>query len=333
MNQIRRPSIRRPFRNRLGWWWIALATTSPSCVAPIDRSEGDAGSATRVDPTAETTADPATTPLAFLDERAVRRGDLDAALLEYGGGVVLREHLLDLRLARLAASQGISLDDAMIAGELERLRDTLDPDPDRAVELLEAVRSRQGLGERRFAALLRRNALLRALVAGAVRPDEAAVERIHDVRHGPRRRIRMIANERLAEVEAALRDLAGGEAFDEIALRRSTDASRAAGGLVPPITRLDPTWPASLREAVFGLGIGEVSPPVLVEGSWVVALCLEEEPGDGTPLEAVRPELERLARMQQERVLMDRLVRELDDGLDPRVLDPRLREAWERTRR
>jgi len=281
--------------------------------------------------TVETT--PASTaPVAFLDDRPVRRGDLETALAEYGGGVVLREHLLDLRLSRLAASRGIAVDEAMKAEELDRLLTNLDPDRDRAVELLAEVRARQGLGEARFDALLARNATLRALVAPEVRPDEAAIARIHDVRHGPRRRVRVIATRTLAEAETVLRDLDAGAAFDEIAYRRSTDPSRAAGGLVPPVTRLDPSWPASFRETVFGLAPGEVSTPVLVEDAWVLVACLEEQPGDGTPLAAVRPELERLARLQQERVLMDRLVREVDAGLDPRVLDPTLREAWRRTR-
>jgi hypothetical protein len=71
---------------------------------------------------------------------------------------------------------------------------------------------------------------------------------------------------------------------------------------------------------------------VLVGDAWVTATCLAEAPGDGTPIDAVRADLEPLARLQQERVRMDRLVRELDAGLDPRVLDPSLRDAWRRTR-
>jgi len=273
-----------------------------------------------------------TVPVAFFDDRPVRRGDLETALVEYGGGVVLREHLLDLRLAKLAASRGIAVDDSMVARELDLLRATLDPDPDRAVELLDAVRARQGLGDVRFEALLRRNAMLRALVAGEIRPDENAIERIHDVRHGPRRQVRVIASPSLAEAEAVARELADGGEFAELAYRRSTDPSRSAGGLVPPVTRLDPTWPAAFREVVFELEVGEISAPVLVGDAWVTATCLAEAPGDGTPIDAVRADLEPLARLQQERVRMDRLVRELDAGLDPRVLDPSLRDAWRRTR-
>lgn len=332
MNGASRPLRPRALVEGSRWWILTAAAALSACATPSEPfADGTADRAPAVAAT-PTAVDRNTAPVAFLDERPVRRGDLDTALAEYGGGVVLREHLLDLRLARLAASRGVVVDEEMIARELETLRAALDPDPDRAVELLEAVRSRQGLGDARFDALLRRNATLRALVAVEVRPDLAALERIHDVRHGPRRRVRVIASSTLADSEAVLRELADDGEFAEIAYRRSTDPSRAAGGLVPPVTRLDPAWPPAFRETAFTLGMGEVSSPVLVGDAWVVVLCLEEEAGDGTPIDAVRPELERLARLQQERVLMDRLVRELDAGLDPRVLDPSLREAWLRTR-
>ncbi len=311
---------------------VLLAVAIGACETAPDRSNEPASNTPNRSRPSGLSGARDTAPVAFFDDRPVRRGDLDAALTEYGGGVVLREHLLDLRLAKLAASRGVAVDEAMIAEELARLQASLDPDPDRAADLLAAVRMRQGLGDARFGALLRRNALLRALVAGEVRPDEAAISRIHDVRHGPRRRVRVVASGSLAESEAVLRELADGGEFTEIAFRRSTDPSRASGGLVPPVSRLDPSWPASFREAVFSLSIGEISAPVLVEDAWVVALCLDETPGDGTSIEAVRAELERLARLQQERVLMDRLAREIDADLDPRVLDPSLRDAWRRTR-
>lgn len=310
---------------------LALGLATPLCSCASTPTVADAPPTRSAAPA--TAADGSETrPIAFFEDRPVRRGDLDAALLEYGGGVVLREHLLDLRLERLAASRGVTIDESAIERERQLLRDTLDPDPDRAVELLEAIRRRQGLGDERFAALLRRNALLRALVAAQVRPDAAAIARIHDVRHGPRRSVRVIAIRSLADAESIRRDLADGAVFAEVAFERSTDPSRSAGGLVPPVSRLDPTWPSAFREAVFGVEVGGVSAPILVGDAWVLATVLGETAGDGTPIEAVRPELERLARLQQERVLMDRLVRELDAGLDPKVLDPSLREAWSRTR-
>lgn len=269
-------------------------------------------------------------PVAFWQDRPIRRGDLDPAILELSGGVILREILLDRRIVELAAGRGITATEAMIEAERTLLLASLSDDPDRAVELLAAVRARQGLGEARFTALLRRNALLRAMIAGEVTPDSDAIRRIHDVRHGARRRARIVAVSSFAEAAALRAEIEGGGDPAEVAFRASTDPSRSAGGLIPPVTRLDPSWPAAFREALFALAVEEVSAPVLVDGSWLVVVLLEEIPADGVSIDAARPELERLARLQQERVLMDRIVRDAAASLDPRILDPALRGAWER---
>ena len=158
-----------------------------------------------------------TTPIAFSQGRAIRRGDLDTALAELSGGVILREFLLDRRIAELAAERGVVVDQAMIDRERGLLLETLASDPDRAAELLAAVRARQGLGPVRFEALLRRNAALRALVAGEIVVDEIAIERIHDVRHGPRRVARIIAVAELAEASRLAESIAAGGDFATIA--------------------------------------------------------------------------------------------------------------------
>ncbi|MGA1393025.1 MAG: peptidylprolyl isomerase, partial [Phycisphaerales bacterium] len=102
------------------------------------------------------------------------------------------------------------------------------------------------------------------------------------------------------------------------------------GGLVTPITRLDPAWPNAFRDALYGLAPGETSPPVLADGSWVLIRFIEEEPGDEVAIESVRPELERLARIQLERVRMDRVAREAAESLEPDIVDPVYRESWRR---
>lgn len=280
--------------------------------------------------TAPATSATSTTPIAFWRGRAIRRSDLDTALAELSGGVVLREHLLDRRLAELAAERGIAIDEAMIERERQLLLDSIAEDPDRAVELLEAVRARQGLGPTRFEALLRRNAILRALVAAEIVVDETSIERIHDVRHGRRRIARIITVAELAEASRLAEAIAAGEDFATLAFEHSTDSSRGVGGLVTPITRLDPAWPNAFREALYALAPGETSPPVLVDGSWVLLRFVEEKPADGVELEAVRPRLERLARIQLERVRMDRVARDAAASLDPEIVDPVYREGWRR---
>lgn len=271
-----------------------------------------------------------TTPIAFSSGRAIRRSDLDTALAELSGGVILREHLLDRRIAELAAERGVAIDEAMVERERQLLLDALSADPDRATELLAAVRARQGLGPVRFEALLRRNAALRALVAGEIVVDENSIERIHDVRHGPRRVARIISVAELAEASRLAEAIAAGEDFATLAFEHSTDSSRGAGGLVPPISRLDPAWPNAFRESLFALAPGETSPPVLVDGSWILIRFVEAQPGDGIEIEAVRDELERLARIQLERVRMDRVARDAAASLDPDIIDPVFRESWRR---
>jgi len=272
----------------------------------------------------------ATTPIAFWRGRAIRLDDLDTALAELSGGIVLREYLLDRRIAELAAERGVAVDAAMLKQEEQRLLETLSEDSDRAAELLDAVRARQGLGPARYEALLRRNAALRALVAGEIAVDEASIERIFDVRHGPRRVARIIAVAELSEASRLAESISAGEDFAELAFAHSTDSSRGVGGLVTPISRLDPSWPNAFREALYDLAPGETSPPVLVDGSWVLVHFVEEMPGDGVELESVRPRLEQLARIQLERVRMDRVARDAAASLDPDIVDPVFRESWKR---
>ena len=54
--------------------------------------------------------------------------------------------------------------------------------------------------------------------------------------------------------------------------------------------------------------------------------------GDKVTLEQVRPQLERLVRLDQERLLMDRLARRLLQRATVMVIDGALRNSWD-TRR
>lgn len=314
-----RTNLRRPARV-LAIASIAWCLASVGCAAPPPQNAARPA----------TSAPANTTPIAFSRGRAIRRGDLDTALAELSGGVILREHLLDRRIAELAAERGIAVDEAMIERERQLLLETLSTDPDRSAELLAAVRARQGLGPVRFEALLRRNAALRALVAVEIVVDEGTIERIHDVRHGPRREARIIAVTELAEASRLAEAIAAGEDFATLAFEHSTDSSRGVGGLVPPISRLDPAWPNAFRESLYALAPGETSPPVLVDGSWILIRFVGTRPGDGIEIDSVRSELERLARIQLERVRMDRVARDAAASLDPDIIDPVFRESWRR---
>ena len=53
--------------------------------------------------------------------------------------------------------------------------------------------------------------------------------------------LRLVAE--LSEASRLAESISAGEDFAELAFAHSTDSSRGVGGLVTPISRLDPSWP------------------------------------------------------------------------------------------
>ena len=82
--------------------------------------------------------------------------------------------MLALELTR----RSIVPDAAAVAQEKTILLEALDPsNPQRAAEFLKEIRRREGLGPVRFAALLRRNAGLRAMIQEEIQINEEAIVR------------------------------------------------------------------------------------------------------------------------------------------------------------
>jgi len=255
--------------------------------------------------------------VAMLDGRTIEWKDLRAPAAELAGQQLLRDAVLDLRLERRLAERGIRLDASATAAEEAILLATLDADRTRALELLGAIRSRQGLGATRYPALLRRNAALRALVAQDVRIDEGSIANAFDMLHGAKRSARLAVLPSLGDAERFAADVEAGEAFTDLAVARSLDESAARGGLLAPIARRDPSYPEALRAAIFATPFGSLSNPVLDGGRFYIVLVLKERPADGTTIDAARMRCEDVVRRSQERLLMDALARELSalDGV------------------
>ena len=260
--------------------------------------------------------------------RPLGRELLEGTLMESAGPRALREVLVDAALQERLTELSLSVTDEDMLAERRVLLKALDEDENRALKLLETIRRREGLGPLRFSALLRRNAGLRKLVENDVRPNEDAIRAAWDVRHGPRRTARVFVAPTLNACSEVIRQVSAGEDFGALAAKRSTDASASAGGLIEPITRLDPSWPTSFRETLWTTPLLVVSAPVLVDANYVVILPLEETPGDGIPLDRVREECERRIRLAQERLLMDSLARDLLDSLQVEIIDSDLDRAW-----
>lgn len=284
-------------------------------------------------------------PVALVGDRAVSWDDLRATLAEAAGGSVLNEHCLGLIIDRELGINGLSVTEGALAAERRTLatmlaRSAAAPQAE-GERLIAEVRRRRGLGEVRFAGLLRRNAGLRALVRAA--PTlRAEIEGISDddvaaayaLRYGPRIRARVIVVPSAAAAQAALARLSS-EPFADVAAAVSMDASRDRGGLLDPFSLADPTYPVLLRRELENLSVGSVSGPLSVawNGQEAVALVRLEE---RLPADAAAPSLGDTAgnlraeiRLVRERAAMDRLARRLLAANPPTVIDPSLGWSWD----
>jgi hypothetical protein len=268
---------------------------------------------------------------AVWQNHAVKWDALRPIAVELAGAAALQEAILDALIEDRARERAITVTDAQMNAEEATLLALLDKDPDRAQRALEQVRARQGLGPVRWRALLRRNAMLRALVARDVQVLEPQVLATHDAAHGPKRKARIIAVPDLRTAQSVTERLAAGTPFEEIAARESTDVSAARGGLIAPISRLDPSFPVAVREALWAVKEpGGISPPVLVGTGYVLLRWDGDVPGDGVALETVRAETERAVRITQERAQMDQLAQDLVRNAKPTIFDDSLADAWNR---
>jgi hypothetical protein len=242
-------------------------------------------------------------------------------LAEAAGGIVLEEVALETMLRAELRERGLALTDAMLERERLLLRETLATDDaarnaDESQRLLDGVRRRRGLGPERFESLVRRSAMLRALVQERVVVDEASVERAYRIRYEPTRRVRIITTDTVAEAERARARIEAGESFSRIAAEVSTDPSSVRGGVVEPISTADPSYPDAIRRVLGRMSVGEMSTPIAldVDGQLQVALVVLDEivePERSATLAEVRAELERLVRLREERLLMEALSRQL----------------------
>ncbi len=254
-------------------------------------------------------------------------------MIEIAGATALRDAFLDQRIAQALAERSITITDEAIRTERELLTRSLDPDANMAERLLQQICLRQGLGPVRLDALLRRNAGLRAIVQGDVKVTPDAVERQHEAMHGVKRVCRVIAVPTIAQAEELRRQLDAGANFADLAARSSSDASGARGGLLAPISRVDPTWPEPFRQALFALAPGATSAPTLIDRDYLLIRFEEEKPADGLTLATARPEVEAALRRSLERVLMEERARAFLGEVRPEFYDTDFGNAWRRAER
>jgi len=137
----------------------------------------------------------------------------------------------------------------------------------------------------------------------------------------------------LAAAQAAINLVNSGVSFADAAVEMSSDSSAARGGLLEPISQSDPNYPEALRQTLFSLNPGAMSGPVLLNDKYAVVLMVKRIAADGVTLDDARPALERMVRINQERLLMDQMARRLTLDTTVTVFDDELNDSWQRARR
>jgi foldase protein PrsA len=215
----------------------------------------------------------------------------------YGLNVLL--HLVQLDLAqRQAAKAGLAITDQDVAQERswtvaqmfqgadDKLKTDLDDavakkDTKRADELRQAISdqnkrlldqflAQQHISEPEFDLVMRANAYLRK-VATSQMPTitEENLKEAWKAQYGEKVVIRHIQLANLQEVAQAKAKLKAGEPFEQVARQMSrNERTRALGGELPPFSRNATDIPEEFKRVAFDLKVGEVSDPVLAEGSY-----------------------------------------------------------------
>jgi hypothetical protein len=330
-------------RNQLGGFgrWIGISVLAWGCAARPTADQLRREDFRGLQPVVKAPARPPTAmgsqSAAMINDSPVSKEELAGLLDEAAGAMVLREIALDRAVEEACRGRGIEVKEADVEAERTRLLDLIERDakaaPADAGSLLERLRRSRGLGEERFARLLRRNAGLRKLIEPTVEVSAADIEQALRIRYGQKFRIRVIvtANESDAvrfkaelEKETSHLDIA----FARRAVVSSTDASSARGGLLDPISPADQTYPESIRLLLTRLEPGVISPVVAVEQGFAIVLLDSMIAGEA-PAEGAEKDAETQVRLRKQRLAMEEAARRLLAGMKVVPLSPGLTWSWQ----
>ena len=285
------------------------------------------------------------------------RGQDGDALVIVNGQPISKKHMVDL----LMEARGLEMMQQLIVlelakGESRRLKlrvtnDDVQREYDRALakiappadaqglpltddekqKSLEALLQQRGVTLTEFKIGMERNAHLRKVVEQGFQVDEATLREEFARIYGEKVEVRHIQVGDVNGLHEALNRLEKGEDFGDIARAVSQNAETAPrGGMLAPFAFNEEVVAPVLREAAFSMKPGEVSKPVHV-GRWWHILKLERRlPAPDVRFEDVRAQVEQSLRDHAVPAQMNRLVMELFQKADVKVLDTGLKKKYEK---
>ena len=206
-------------------------------------------------------------PPALWDGSAVTWDELRPLLAERAGASILEELFLERQLDRMVTARSKMVSQELLDAEERELVASLSDDPARAVVLLNELRAAQGLGEKRWKSLLKRNAAMRLLVQDDVKVTPDAIEAVfpkaavqlclvHMMRHS----LNFVGWKQRKEVAADLRLIYSAATEDEALLRLAEFEGKWDASFAPigqswrrNWPRLTPffDYPADIRKVIY----------------------------------------------------------------------------------
>jgi parvulin-like peptidyl-prolyl isomerase len=230
-----------------------------------------------VAPQGSAAAAPKKNPLAAtVNNEPISRDELgDECLLHYGGEVL--ESIVNRTLIMVSCQRrGITISDADVQAEIDRMAKKFQVGKDQWVKLLEKER---GITPERYAHdIVWPTLALRELAKDQLQITRRELDQAYESEFGPGVKVRLIAIENPEKARAVHADaVAKPEDFGALAKKHSQDANSASAyGLIQPIRRHlgDP----KLEEVAFEMKKGEISPIVQVGNLHVFMKCEDHLP-------------------------------------------------------
>ncbi len=272
--------------------------------------------------------------MATVNGKPVYMEDLYVPLIEAHGLRIAEMLIVNTLVAQEAERVKIAVTGKDVTAENNRaLKGILGEQltPDQRERVLEKLLRRRGITNRLWTAIMRRNAILRKMVAGKAVVGETMIKAEFARLYGEKVQISHIQLPSLTETEKIIKLLKEGGDFADLAKRCSTSTTTAQrGGALPPFSRENPAIPRAIRDAAFALKTGEISGIVQVGDEFHVLKLHKRFMPPAADYQAVREEL-RLALKEHliERLQVEKLA-ELRRKAGVEYVNPTLRQAANR---
>ena len=309
---------------------LAMAFTLSSCGgAPVAPARPDALAArpAPVAPAASAGEELAAT----VNGKPIRMAELRELLVKGRGAEAFAQLTVSAIVEQAAESEGVVVADADIEAETnETLREYVPSvEPAQHETVLSRILAEAKLPRVYWDMTMRRNAILRKLAAKKLVITDKMLTAEYNRQYGEKVSIRHIQCASLADAQKMLDRIAKGEDFAQLARDFSINKQTAPqGGLIPPFSRDDEAAALVIRDIAFGLADGKVSEIVQVDKHFHI---LKREktipPTEAPPFESVKEELRKRLAAANIRPMQTRLLRDLHNAADLRVIDPLLKET------